>query len=66
MARQDQTHVASSVTKAVLKEQGQIDQYVKLNVKHFMEARMLGQYVVGVTGTIGAGKSHVSDLFVEF
>ncbi len=66
LARQDQTHVASSVTKAVLKEQGQIDQYVKLNVKHFMEARMLGQYVVGVTGTIGAGKSHVSDLFVEF
>ncbi len=65
LATQDQTHVASSVTKAVLKEQGQIDQYVKLNVKHFMEARMLGQYIVGITWTIGAGKSYFSDKFVE-
>jgi len=65
MARQDQTHISSSTTKAILKEQWLIQDYVTLNVKHFLEARMMGQYLVGVTGTIGAGKSYITQKFVE-
>lgn len=65
LAKQDQTHVSSSVTKAVLKEQGDITSLVPLNVKHFLEARMMGQYIAGVTGSIGAGKSYVTDQFVQ-
>ncbi|MCK9272898.1 pantetheine-phosphate adenylyltransferase [Candidatus Gracilibacteria bacterium] len=64
LAKQDQTHVSSSTTKAILKEQGLIQDYVTLNVKHFLETRMMGQYLVGLTGTIGAGKSYITDSFV--
>ncbi len=65
IAKQDHIHVASSVAKAVLKEQGIIDSFVTMNVKHFLEARMMGQYIVGLTGTIGSGKSYVTQKFVE-
>ncbi|NUJ97787.1 pantetheine-phosphate adenylyltransferase [Candidatus Gracilibacteria bacterium] len=64
-AEQNQTHVSSSVTKSLLKEQGFIQDYVSLNVKHFLEARMNGQYIVGLTGTIGAGKSYITEKFLE-
>lgn len=47
LSREEQSHISSSVTKAILQEQGDISQYVPLNVKHFLEARMLGQYLMG-------------------
>ncbi|MDR0282335.1 MAG: dephospho-CoA kinase [Candidatus Peribacteria bacterium] len=58
-------HVSSSVAKAVLKEQGQITDYVTLNIKHALEARMMNQYFFGITGTIGSGKSYVTEQFVQ-
>jgi putative protein kinase ArgK-like GTPase of G3E family len=64
LTKADKMHVSSSATKAILKEQGKIDEYVTLNVKHALEARLLGQYLFGVTGTIGAGKSYITDQFV--
>lgn len=63
LSKQDQTHVSSSVTKAMLKEQWLIHDYVSLNVKHFLEARMMWQYMVGLTGTIWAGKSYITERF---
>lgn len=58
-------HVSSSVVKAIQKEQGLIHEYVPLYVKQCLESRMSGQYIVGITGEIGAGKSYVSKKFVE-
>ncbi|HAN09110.1 MAG TPA: hypothetical protein DCP90_00670 [Clostridiales bacterium] len=59
------SHVSSSVVKALQMEQGIIHEYVPLCVKKMLEEKMLGQYIVGVTGTIGTGKSYVSDKLVE-
>jgi len=57
--------ISSSSVKAMMKEQGFIHEFVPLNVKQQLEARMLGQYIVGITGAIGAGKSYVSERLVE-
>ena len=65
LTKQDKMHVSSSTAKAILKEQGQIEDYVTLNVKHALEARMMDQYFFWITGTIGSGKSYVTDQFVQ-
>jgi pantetheine-phosphate adenylyltransferase len=62
-ARPELAHISSSVVKGIQKEQGLIHEYVPLYVKQCLEARMSGQYIVGVTGEIGAGKSYVSQQF---
>ncbi|MEW6441818.1 MAG: pantetheine-phosphate adenylyltransferase [bacterium] len=64
-AKPELMHVASSTIKALQLEEGFIHHYVPLNVKQCLEARMSGQYILGITGEIGAGKSHVADTFVE-
>lgn len=64
-ARPELMHVSSSVIKALQKEEGFIHQYVPLYVKQCLEARLSGQYILGVTGEIGSGKSRVSGRFVE-
>jgi len=64
-ARPELAHVSSSTVKAIQKEQGLIHEYVPLYVKQCLEAHMSEQYIVGVTGEIGAGKSYVSQRFLE-
>jgi len=64
-ARPNLAHVSSSMVKAIQKEQGLIHEYVPLYVKQCLEAKMSGQYIIGVTGEIGAGKSYVSKKFEE-
>lgn len=49
-------HVSSSAVKELAKYQGLIHKYVPLHVKAAIEAKM-DQYIIGVTGTIGSGKS---------
>ncbi len=49
-------HVSSSAAKELAKYQGLIHEYVPIHAKAAVEAK-LGQYIVGVTGTIGSGKS---------
>lgn len=51
--------------KAIQKDSGAIHEYVPLNVKQNLEARMSGQYIVGITGEIGSGKSYVSKKLEE-
>ncbi len=65
-ANNDLKHISSSVVKAIQKEQGCIDGYVPLYVKQRLEAKISGQYIIGITGEIGAGKSYVGNLLVEF
>ena len=49
-------HVSSSAAKELARFQGLVHEYVPINVKAAME-RKLGQRIIGVTGTIGSGKS---------
>lgn len=64
-AKSDKEHISSSAAKALLKEQGNIEQYVPLNVKQALEARMNWQYFINVTGSIGTGKSYITEKLVE-
>lgn len=49
-------HVSSSAAKELARFQGLISGYVPIHVKAAIEGK-LGQRIVGVTGTIGSGKS---------
>lgn len=60
-AKQDLSHISSSAAKALQQEQGLIHEYVSLYVKMCLEAKMSGQYIIGVTGEIGVGKSYISN-----
>jgi KaiC/GvpD/RAD55 family RecA-like ATPase len=53
------------MVKAIQKENGFTHKFVPLYVKQRLEQRMSGQYRIAVTGEIGAGKSYVSNQFVE-
>jgi pantetheine-phosphate adenylyltransferase len=64
-ARPELMHVSSSVIKALQKEEGFIHQYVPLYVKQCLEARVSGQYILGVTGETGSGSSGVSEGFLK-
>ncbi|MBU1975361.1 MAG: pantetheine-phosphate adenylyltransferase [Nanoarchaeota archaeon] len=64
-ARPELAHVSSSAVKEIQNHQGDIHEYVPLYVKQCLEERISGQYLIGVSGEIGAGKSHVSNRFVE-
>jgi len=58
-------HVSSSMVKGVVKEHGLIHEYVPIHVKQAVEERILEQYVIGITGEIGSGKSYVGKQFEE-
>jgi pantetheine-phosphate adenylyltransferase len=65
VARSELAHISSGAVKALQKEQGLIHEWVPLYVKQCLEAKMLGQYIVGVTGEIGAGKSYICEKYRE-
>jgi pantetheine-phosphate adenylyltransferase len=65
-SRQDLSHISSGAVKAIQIEQGLIHEYVPLNVKQQCEERLSGQYILGITGEIGAGKSFLSKTFLEY
>jgi pantetheine-phosphate adenylyltransferase len=64
-ARTGLDHISSSAAKALQKEQGLIHEYVPLYVKQKLEAKISGQYILGVTGEIGSGKSYISKKIEE-
>src|SRR3989338_1099645 len=64
-ARKELTHVSSSSVKSLQKENGLIHQYVPLYVKQCVEARISEQYILGVTGEPGMGKSYIGEKVVE-
>ncbi|HQM15763.1 MAG TPA: pantetheine-phosphate adenylyltransferase [Candidatus Woesebacteria bacterium] len=66
IAHPELAHVSSSAVKQIQLEQGLIHEYVPLNVKQAIEAKMSQQYIIAVTGEIGAGKSYVSQEFVKY
>ena len=64
-AKPELAHISSSTAKALQKEQGIIHEFVPLYVKQYLEAQMSGQFIIGVTGEIGVGKSYVIKKFEE-
>jgi len=64
-SKQDLSHISSGAVKAIQLEQGMIHEYVPLIVKQKLEERLSGQYIIGVTGEIGAGKSFVCKAIQE-
>lgn len=59
-AHEEMIHISSSNVKAIAKEHGLVHTLVPMHVKEAMDAKMLGQYPVCITGESGAGKSHLS------
>lgn len=64
--RQSMSHISSSAVKALQTVNGLIHEYVPLFAKQSLEERLSGQYIIGVTGEIGAGKSYVCEQFQQF
>lgn len=62
----DKEHISSSTAKAILKENGKIHEFVKLNVKQAMEAKMNWYYSIGITWEIWSWKSYIANQLVEF
>ena len=58
------SHVSSSAAKELAKFQGLVHDYLPLNIKEAVESK-LGQAIIGVTGTIGAGKSTFCKYLVD-
>jgi dephospho-CoA kinase len=56
--------VSSSTVKELARFQGLVNDYVPLQVKSAIEGK-LGQTIIGVTGTIGSGKSTLCRLLVK-
>ncbi len=65
MARPELAHVSSSNVKQIQQEQGLIHDYVPLNVKQALEAKLSQQFIIAITGEIGAGKTYVSEKFLQ-
>ncbi len=64
-AKPELRSVSSSVAKTLQKEYGDVHTLVPLYVKQKLDARISGQYLLGITGEIGAGKSYVASRLVE-
>lgn len=59
-AHEEMTYIRSSNVRAIAKEHGRVHMFVPIHVKEAIDAKMLGQYIVGITGESGTGKSHLS------
>lgn len=53
------SHISSTAAKSLVKHQGLLDEYVTLNVKAKLEFKLNKQFIVGLTGSIGVGKSFI-------
>lgn len=62
--RRELSHISSSTVKALQKEHGLIHEYVPLYVKQSLEAAMSEQFIIGITGEPGTGKSYIGELLV--
>jgi len=65
-AQQSLNHVSSSTVKELQKHHGSLHEYVPLVVKEALERKMSEQVLIGITGDIGAGKSYITNLFLNF
>lgn len=59
--RPNLAHVSSSAVKELQNDQGLIQDYVTPYVKQCLEKKISQQYIVGLTGEIGVGKSYLGE-----
>ncbi|PIN81559.1 hypothetical protein COV11_01760 [Candidatus Woesearchaeota archaeon CG10_big_fil_rev_8_21_14_0_10_30_7] len=59
------SQVSSSTVKDLQKDLAEIHKYVPMHVKQKLEENISKQYVIGVIGEIGVGKSYVCNRFKE-
>lgn len=59
------SHISSSAVKEIQKDQGLIQDYVSPYVKQCLEKKLSKQYLIGLTGEIGSGKSYVGEQLVK-
>jgi pantetheine-phosphate adenylyltransferase len=63
------SHISSSAVKAIALHNGDITGYVPLHVKQAIEQRIYkhsGQTIIGLTGEIGCGKSHIGKILSQY
>ena len=65
IANQKLAHVSSSVAKELCKHQGLVHEYVPYYVKAALEHEINKQSIIGITGSIGMGKSYVTQKLIE-
>lgn len=65
IADQKLSHVSSSAAKELCKHQGLVHEYVPMCVKAALEYEINKQSIIGVTGSIGMGKSYVTQQLIE-
>jgi pantetheine-phosphate adenylyltransferase len=59
------SHISSSVVKALVREGGDVSEYVPIFVKQKLEQKISHQFRIGVTGGIGTGKSYVVKRLIQ-
>lgn len=65
IADQKLSHVSSSAAKELCKHQGLVHEYVPYCVKAALECEVNKQVIIGITGSIGMGKSYVTQQLIE-
>ena len=65
IADQKLSHVSSSAAKELCKHQGLVHEYVPYCVKAALEHEINNQFILGITGSIGMGKSYVTQQLIE-
>lgn len=60
-ADQNLSHISSGAVKGLVRSTGFIHNFVPLNVKEMLEKEINNTFVLGLTGTIGSGKSYIAD-----
>lgn len=65
-AKPQLAHISSGAVKEIQRNQGAIHDYVPLFVKQKLEMKVSNQFIIGVTGEMGSGKSYVSNMLQEY
>jgi pantetheine-phosphate adenylyltransferase len=65
-SRQEYVHISSGAVKAIQIEQGLIHEFVPLYTKQKLEEKLSNQFIIGITGEIGVGKSYVCQKFKDY
>lgn len=65
-ANPELAHISSSAVKGIQKAQGDLRKYVSSYVKQKLEEKLSKQYIIGITGEMGSGKSYIANKLVEW
>lgn len=63
--RAELAHISSSAVKEIQNDQGLIQDFVSPYVKQCLEKKLSKQFIIGLTGEIGSGKSYVGKQLVK-